>query len=79
MQEIEIKDLITLDDNNKYVVVSKTNYNEKNYYYLIDIKQSKNIKFCYFESDEMIEITNKELITELLPLFYENAKNMLNN
>ena len=35
---IDIKDVITLDDNNEYVVVNKVNYNDKNYYYLRDME-----------------------------------------
>ena len=33
---INIKDTLTLDDNNEYVVISKINYESKNYYYLLD-------------------------------------------
>ena len=31
---IDIKDVLTLDDKNEYVVVSKINYESKIYYYL---------------------------------------------
>ena len=34
---IDIKDILTLDDNNKYIVVSKVNYEGKIYYYLITL------------------------------------------
>lgn len=34
----EIKDTLVLDDDNEYVVVSKINYENKFYYYLVDIK-----------------------------------------
>lgn len=72
---IDIKDAITLDDNNTYVVVSKVEYEGKSYFYLLDEKDNTNLKFCYQDNDELVELNDKELTTKLLPLFYEAAKN----
>lgn len=74
---IDIKDVITLDDNQKYVVVSKAFYENKNYYYIIGKDNFKNIKFVYEDGDELVQLNNKELITKLLPLFYEQIKDEL--
>ena len=74
---INIKDTLTLDDNNEYVVVSKINVDDKNYFYLIDKNDNSNVKFCYQENDELVELNDKELVTRLLPLFVENAKGEL--
>ena len=71
---INIKDTITLDDNNEYVVVSKAIYDNKNYYYLLDKNNNDNFKFCYEDNDELVEIDDKELTTKLLPLFVEVAQ-----
>ena len=76
---IDIKDTITLDDNNQYLVVSKINYNNKIYYYLIDKNNAENLKFCYLNNDELVETNNKELITMLLPLFLDVAKDEIDN
>lgn len=70
---IDIKDTLTLDDKNQYVVVSKINYENKIYYYLVDIHNHANLKFCYEDKDELVELANKELTAKLLPLFYEKA------
>ena len=75
---IEVRDLITLSDNNKYVVSSKTNYNGINYYCLVDINKAKNLMFCYEDKDELVEINDKELVNKLLSLFYESSKGLLN-
>ena len=72
---INIIDVLTLSDNNKYVVTSKINYNNKSYYCLIDINNYENLKFCYQDSDELVEINDKELVGKLLPLFYKASKN----
>jgi len=68
---IDIKDIITLSDNVSYVVVSKTNYQEKTYYYLIDKDNNENIKFCVenTKNSSLIEIEDTNLIQQLLPLF----------
>lgn len=74
---INIKDILSLDDNNEYVVVSKIYYNGKDYLYLVDIDNNENLKICYFDGDELIENNNKDLNTELLPLFFGKIKNIL--
>ena len=76
---MEIKDVVTLEDNNKYVVASKINYEGKEYYYLVDINNPSNLMFCYSENDTMVELDDKELTTKLLPLFYEACKDIINN
>lgn len=77
--ELNIKDIVTLDDNNEYVVVSKTNYENKTYYYLIDKNNNTNIKFCYEDAGDLVEFDDKELATKLLPLFLKEMKNELFN
>ena len=75
---IDIKDVLTLSDKNKYVVVSKINYENKNYYYLVDVNSNINIKFCYEDGEELVEFDDKELTTKLLPLFLQASKENLN-
>lgn len=76
---INIKDTLTLDDNNEYVVVSKINYGNKSYYYLLDKNNNNNMKFCYEDNEELVELDDKELATKLLPLFLEEAIKEVNN
>ena len=71
---INIKDTLTLDDNNEYVVVSKIYFDNKNYYYLLDKNNIENPLFCYEDNDELVEINDKELTTKLLPLFVKVAQ-----
>ncbi len=76
---INIKDTLTLDDNNEYVVISKINYESKNYYYLLDKNNEENFKFCYEDNEELVEIEDKKLNTKLLSLFVEAAKKEINS
>lgn len=75
--KIEITDVLTLDDNNDYVVVSKAKYQNKNYYYLSDTKKPENIIFCYEEKDELVELKDNDLIMKLLPLFVNNTSKII--
>ena len=74
---INIKDVLTLDDNNKYVVVSKVYYDRKDYLYLVDINNNTNLKFCYVDNEEIIESNDKDLNPKLVPLFFDKVKDML--
>lgn len=74
---INIKDILTLSDDNKYVIVSKVYYDGKDYLYLVDINNNNNLKFCYLDNDELVEINDKELNAKLLPLFFDKVKNMI--
>ena len=71
---INIKDTLTLDDNNEYVVISKIKYYNKNYYYLLDKNNNDNLKFFYEDNDELVEIDDRDLVAKLLPLFVEVAQ-----
>lgn len=75
---INIKDTLTLDDNNEYVVVSKINVDNMNYFYLIDKNNMTSVKFCYQDNDELVELNDKELVRRLLPLFIENSMQEIN-
>ena len=74
---INIKDTLILDDDNEYVVISKIQYENIKYYYLLDKNNIKE-KFCYQDKDELVELTDKDLTTKLLPLFVEEAKKEMN-
>lgn len=74
---INIKDTLVLDDEDEYVVVSKANYNDKIYYYIINNNDNSDFKFCYQENDELVEIEDDKLIKELIPLFFNNVKEVL--
>ena len=77
--KIEIKDTIVLSDSNSYVVVSKTDYKDSTYYYLIDRDNNENIKFCAEkpENNSLIEIHDANLIQQLLPLFLKSTSGAL--
>ena len=75
---INIGDILVLSDKNEYIVISEVNYNEKDYFYLTN-KNNNEIKFCYLDEDELVEINDETLITNLLPLFLDKAQKLFDN
>lgn len=77
---IDIKDVVTLNDDIRYAVVSKVNYENDVYYYLAEIDNLSNIKFLVEnkERNSLVEVEYKELIQKLLPLFVKESKEKLN-
>ena len=63
-----IKDVIKLDDENEYLIVSKVAYENKIYYFLADVKNNGNVKFCYQgdEPDSLIELDDDAVLDEKL-------------
>ena len=76
---IHIKDTLTLNDGNQYVVISKINCGDKNYYYLLDKNNNINLKFCFEDNEELVEINDEKLISKLLPLFVETVQKEIDN
>ncbi len=70
---MEDKYIITLDNDDKYVIVSKIEYNNETYCYLG--KLDNDIKYFYGKiiNGDLEIITDKELISYLAPLLSENA------
>ncbi len=80
---IDIKDVLTLDDDHKYVVVSKVAYQDEIYFYLVDtsisdesIKEGNEIQKILRlnkENGKFIEFNDENLIKELIPLFFKET------
>ncbi len=76
---INIKDIITLEDDKDYIVASKVNHNNRVFYYLINLNDNNVVKFCYQEAYSLKEFNDTSLLTELTPLFVDAAKEALAN
>lgn len=64
---MDITDILTLSDDNEYIIASKVNYDYKIYLCLVDINNNKNVKFCYLDNDEVV-LVKKESLNETLVL-----------
>ncbi len=77
---IDVKDKITLDDGNEYIVASKVVYQNKNYYYLIEANSHSSLKICYEKegTNILVDSEDKDINTALIPLFAEQLKPFMN-
>lgn len=74
--KLDIMDSITLDNNDKYMVISKANYNGQEYYCLFNDNQK--VMFGYIINNMFNEIKDNELNKKLLSLFDEEIKKFSN-
>jgi len=76
VERIEVKDTIWLNDGQAYTVCSKIAYRNNSYLFLISKNDAKSIKFCRETKNlSLVEIDEKILIQELLPLFLQSSIN----
>lgn len=59
---IERYDLLTLDDNIKYIVASIIEHNNTKYYFLCEEKNPKKYMFCYLEDNKLVMVEDEKLI-----------------
>ena len=73
---INENNVIKLSDNNEYLVVSKVNYENNIYLYLVNINNI-NVKFVELNYNQVIEVTDNDILDELLKLIVleERLKN----
>lgn len=73
---LEQGEMLTLDDNKKYSVVFSTEYNSKNYVFLIDQDDYTNTMFCEYDNNRGLEeVSDPEIVEQLMILFKESNNN----
>lgn len=75
---LEKQMLITLSDNEEYVVLDTITYNQINYVYLVGYTNKTKIKFCIEELEngqiKLTEVDDIELKQQLLKIFTEKLQ-----
>lgn len=74
---LEENKILKLSDKNEYLITHKIENDGINYYLLVDINDNSNVKFCYQDGNEVVEIEDYDKVVELLPLFAARAKETL--
>ena len=76
---LEVRDIIELSNNGRYIVMAKTEIDSNMYYYLLDVDKHINHKFCMLNSDNMlVEVTNKETMQLLIKRFAKELRKEIN-
>jgi len=71
---INLGDLLKLSDKKSYVVASKANKDDKEYYYLVDIDNPKLSMVCYLKDGSLVVVEDKNECKEVIVQLAENAK-----
>ena len=75
---IEKGEILTLEDNKSYVVVSTTKLNNINYVYLMNPENYAEFMFCAYDNEDgLYEVEDGELLQQLLEIF-NNDLNKIN-
>ena len=69
---LSVGDIITLNDNKKYAVVSLTNYNNNFYVYIANMDNPTDTQIVLHENNQFIVINDEILIDELESIFSGN-------
>ena len=64
-------DVLTLNDNKKYVVAFSTEYNQNNYVYLIEKDDYTNAMFYKYEDSSLEKVNDSNTIQELLKMYLQ--------
>ena len=59
---IEEYDIVTLDNDVRYIVAKTINYKSIKYYFLCEEKNPKKYMFCYIENNLFIKVKDQKLI-----------------
>lgn len=62
-------DIITLEDGDEYIVLKITTINNKQYAYIVNIKNKKDDGFVIIEDKNLKLIDDQDLIKKLIDLF----------
>lgn len=78
---IEIDDILTLDNNKKYTVLSIVEYKEVTYLLLSNVNDNKDAKILELnkEKGSLLEINDDKLYSILMNLFYKELIKELDN
>ena len=78
---LDVKDIVTLDDGKNYAVVSKVVVDGVIYYYIMDIDDNNNFKYCSEKKTKdklkLVLVTDKQLTKKLIRLFAINLRREL--
>lgn len=70
----EKNNILTLADNNEYLVLDKFNYNNITYVYLVDINDNTNIIYGKLNGEDIVELSDLEELEIIIRKVNENLK-----
>ncbi len=65
-------EIVTLDNNQEYVVTCSLKYLNDNYVYIVNIKDTNDIHFCLNRNQVLTDVIDESLLTELEYIVFSN-------
>ena len=70
---LEFGDIITLENEKKYLVAGTCSYDDKNYVYLVNTEEQTNVVLGIVENNDLQEVTDEEEFKQVMPLILDNV------
>lgn len=70
---LEFGDIITLENNKKYIIASTCIYKEQLYVYLVNINNYEDCILGTIEKDDLKIVQSEETFIEVMPLILDNV------
>ena len=70
--KIELMDYITIEDNRTFIVSNITNYNNKDYYLLLNIDDDLDIMIAYLDKSVLVSVDDVDEYIKILKKFDTN-------
>ncbi len=67
--------ILTLDNNEKYVIVCSCKYENTDYVYIVDLNDEQNTKICIYKDNTVIEVTDEDVLKTVEGLLLANLEN----
>ena len=74
---VKVNDILSLSNNNKYMVLSKTEIDNIVYLYLINVDKPKDIRIVYLDGNSVSKVKDEVLLDKLKLIFLDNTLNYL--
>ena len=74
---LEFGDIVTLENNKKYLVASTCSYHSKIYVYLVNVENSSDCILANLQEDNLEQVTDDKLFIKIMPLIIDNADNKI--
>jgi hypothetical protein len=66
---VNLGEILTLDNNKKFVVISTTNYENNLYCYVAELDNFDNTKIYLVKGEHLVQVIDEKLIEELENIF----------
>lgn len=75
---LNLRDIIKIK-NDDFIVISKIDYENQEYFYLANTNKNNEFKYCTLKDEYLVEVNDSSLLQKLIPLFTDQAMMELNN